>query len=125
MRGAQPSLGETSACMVFTVHAGHREDERQLAHVGQSVDIAVVEAGRDPHLHVAVTAIADDAHTAVHRRGDHGRRRVAGSVQTALAAFEKFVAGRVGIILQLVVNVADMLVVVLVVVARTLAGGDA
>ena len=41
-----------------------------------------------------------------------------------MAAFKKLITGGVGVSKQLVVDIADMLVVVLVVVARTLVGGD-
>ena len=88
MCGPQPSFREAGARVVFSVHTGDGKDKRQLPDIRQRIDIGVVEAGRHPHLHVAVTAIADDAHTAVHRGAHHRRCRVAGSVQTALAALK-------------------------------------
>ena len=34
VRGAQPGFCEAGTCMIFTVDAGHRKDERQLADIG-------------------------------------------------------------------------------------------
>ena len=71
VRGAQPSLCKAGSCMVLTVHASHRQDERQFADIGQSIDIRVGKTGGNPTRRTAVSAIGDNTCTAVHASGDH------------------------------------------------------
>ena len=72
-----------------------------------------------------MTAVANNSDAIVNTRCHHRSSRVSGCVQTTLTAFKQFITRCIGVILQFIVDIANVLVVVLVVVARALTGGDA
>ena len=122
--GPHPSLCKTSLSAVFAVNTCYRNDERQLVVIGQILDMGVCEIGGYPHVIVPVTAIIDDAHTSIDGIGHLGGSGVAGSVQTSMTALEKLITGGISVALEKIVDVSDVLVIVFVVIARTLAGSD-
>ena len=72
-----------------------------------------------------MAAIVNDADTAIESLRHHCRRGVAGFVETALRSLKHFITRGIGVLGQDIVDIADMVVVVLVVIARALVGRDA
>ena len=118
--GIHPSLGEAVAAVVVLTHkTGHREDKRQLVLVGQGVDVRdgiidIAGAVGAPSRLLTMVGVVDDAHATVDV-GRNGGRRAIITCEICIT----LIHGRIAIVQQVGTDVVHVLVVILVVMART------